>query len=91
MLSLRPVTSSTIEAVSHDGRNLWVLFKTQKLYRYSDVPRDLFEQLMSASSKGKFFGESIKNSFTFIESSEPFRVGPALSLRDLLPGPSFGF
>lgn len=91
MRSLRAVTSSTISAVSHDGNDLWVLFNSQKLYRYSAVPRDVFENFMSAPSKGKYFGEFIKNVYTFTESSEPFRVGPAFCLLDLLPGPSFGF
>ncbi len=91
MLVLRPVISSTIIAVGHDGYDLYVLFRSQKLYCYQAVPADLFDQLRLSSSKGSYLNSDIKPHFSFRVSQDPYRIQTQFSIRDLLPGPSFGF
>ena len=57
----KSVVSSNIKSVGHDGKDLEIEFSTGKVYRYSDVPVQLYESMMAAESKGKFFGSNIRN------------------------------
>lgn len=56
--------SSTINSIDHDGNKLIVEFKSGGTYHYSDVPTDIFEQMKSASSKGKFLHANIKGKYS---------------------------
>lgn len=51
------VESSMISAVGYDPshRLLEIEFTSGRVYQYSDVPKDVFDDLMSADSKGRFF------------------------------------
>lgn len=92
MLLLRPVErSQSICAVSHDGHDLFVLFHSKKLYQYGAVPKELFVEFMAAPSMGVFLHSKIKATFSCWEINEPYRIQSELSLRELLPGPSFCF
>lgn len=56
------VDSSNIEAIGYDDDNedLYVQFLSSGLYIYSAVPRVIFDELMSAPSKGSFLNREIK-------------------------------
>lgn len=51
----KPLKSSLIKSVSHDGRNLTVRFTNDRLYRFNEVPGKLVERLQKADSAGQFF------------------------------------
>lgn len=61
------VDSSVMHAVEHDPRtsNLTVHFHSGAVYRYEDVPADLYEALLAAESKGRFFAERIRGCFPY--------------------------
>ena len=56
-----PVHSSSIVSVGYDEatRSLEVEFVTGGVYRYFDVPDDLYYALMRAESKGAFVNANI--------------------------------
>jgi KTSC domain len=60
-----PVRSTSLAAVSYDSER-WVLtvaFRNGALYEYHGVPKAVYEALMRARSKGKFFLEYIRESY----------------------------
>ena len=40
-------------------------FQGGRVYQYFDVPESVFQEFLSASSKGKFFHANIKGSFRY--------------------------
>lgn len=61
------VDSSNLVAVGYDPRQqvLEVEFQTGSSYQYVGVPSELYQQLMTASSKGQYFHDYIMNKFDF--------------------------
>jgi len=61
------VDSSNIEAVGYDdgSQELHVQFISGGYYVYRDVPRQIFDDLMSAPSKGSFLNREIKGVYQF--------------------------
>jgi hypothetical protein len=59
------VISSALTNVRYDRRTgaLEVRFVTGRTYRYADVPMDLYERLLKAESKGRFFNSHIKDRY----------------------------
>jgi KTSC domain len=59
--------SSALTAVSFSPETnvLEVEFRNGLTYEYLGVPYPLYEQLLSASSKGAFLGRFIRNAFPF--------------------------
>lgn len=57
--------SSVIAAVGYDNANLTleIEFKNGTVYRYFNVPYVVVEQLMMASSHGRYFGSHIRGRF----------------------------
>ncbi len=62
-----PVKSSNLASIGYDarGRVLEVEFLHGGVYRYFDVPREIFAALMAAESKGRYFGANIRSRFRF--------------------------
>ena len=62
------VTSSTLLSVGYDAgsRTLEVEFRNGHLYRYDDVPRELYDGLRTARSKGRYFNERIRDDFAAV-------------------------
>ena len=64
---MKQVTSSTIDSVAHDGKQLTVQFKSGGVYDYPDIPKELHDRMMAAhdagESIGKFFHANIKGNF----------------------------
>lgn len=61
------VDSSNIEAIGYDDntQELHVQFLSGGYYIYHDVPRQIFDNLMSAPSKGSFLNREIKRVYQF--------------------------
>jgi len=57
-----PVTSSNIVSIGYDvdTRTLEVEFNSGAVYQYSNVPEDVYNELISASSIGAYFASGIK-------------------------------
>jgi hypothetical protein len=63
------VNSSNIITVGYDPKEqtLEVEFQSGKVYQYYQVPEDVYQELMSASSKGQFFHDNVMNQYDFAE------------------------
>lgn len=61
------VDSSNIEQIGYDSDNmeLHVLFKNAALYVYTDVPVQIFEELLVAPSKGSFLNREVKGVYNY--------------------------
>lgn len=60
---MNPVNSRDLKAVGYDVNHqlLKVEFKKGGVYQYQNVPQVIYQQLMSAPSKGTFFTATIRN------------------------------
>lgn len=69
MPDMIPVDSSNIESVGYDasGRELYVRFLAGRTYVYSDVPAELYEELLRAPSKGSFYNRAVRSIFPYRE------------------------
>lgn len=56
------VDSSNLEWIAYDEekKDLYIGFRTNSEYVFHDIPKDLFEGLLNAGSKGRFFHIKIK-------------------------------
>lgn len=61
------VSSTNLSRVRYDdSRNtLAVEFQGGRVYQFFDVPKQVFEGLLSAESHGKFFHEQIKGHYRY--------------------------
>ena len=59
------VISSEIEWIGyeHKDRMLQVEFIEGPVYRYQEVPHNIFEEFLQASSHGRYFESNVKNKF----------------------------
>jgi hypothetical protein len=59
------VESSTLTAIAYDHNNeaLQLQFRDGSIYSYSRVPADIYEALLIAPSKGKYFNSRIRGQF----------------------------
>lgn len=66
-MELIPLDSTMIGAVAYDDthRDLIVIFNTGQTYCYSDVPRDIYDGLLAADSKGTYMHSTILNHFPY--------------------------
>lgn len=63
----KPVDSSNISGVFYDEGNalLYVKFNNGAEYRYQDVPKDVYHELLSDPSPGAYLHDSIKGSYSY--------------------------
>lgn len=61
------VDSSNIEAIGHDddAQELHVQFLSGGSYIYHGVPREVFEEMMNAPSKGSYLNREVKGRFDY--------------------------
>lgn len=61
------IASSNIRSIGYDiaTQTLEVEFLNGRVYQYYGVPRNLFDQIMGASSKGQFLHQYIKNAYPY--------------------------
>lgn len=63
----RPVDSSTITAVGYDRGTavLEIEFASGDVYEYFLVPHSVYEGLLGAPSKGRYFGDQLRDRYQF--------------------------
>lgn len=54
------VESSNVKQIGYEDNTLFVLFKNNGLYKYFDVPSDVFQTVLNAESVGKALNSKIK-------------------------------
>ena len=61
------VASSIISSIGYDPQTstLEVEFLNSGIYQYYGVPENMYQQLMSAPSKGQFLNTYIKNQYPY--------------------------
>ncbi|MEC0543642.1 KTSC domain-containing protein [Bacillus inaquosorum] len=66
-MNLVPVNSSNLSAVGYDSQSkvLRIVFKNGT-YDHFDVPKGVYDSLMSAPSKGKYYHACIKNRYRYV-------------------------
>lgn len=60
---MKPVQSSNIQSLGHDGRGLFVRFNGGGLYQYPDVPVDVYQSAFEAPSVGSWFSGAIRGRY----------------------------
>ena len=66
--TLRPVESSSVEAVGYDPATakLYIRFRgSGRAYVYADVPPAVYKALMAADSIGRFVNTEIKGAYAY--------------------------
>ena len=61
------VQSSNAEAVGYDSnkKELFVRFKGGSTYRYSNVPKVIFDGLLQTESFGRYLNQKVKGKYNF--------------------------
>jgi len=61
------IKSSNIRSAGYDkeSQTLEVEFASGAVYRYKNVPQQIYNEFNTASSKGKYFAKNIKHRFKF--------------------------
>ena len=62
------VASSAISSVGYDERSsvLEVEFESGAVYDYFDVPPQVYQDLLKASSKGSFISQRVRDQYPFV-------------------------
>ena len=70
-MNVRSVESTTLVAIGYDaaGEILQLEFRSHAVYSYLGVPGSVFEELLSAPSKGRYFNGAIRGHFPHFLSS----------------------
>ena len=71
------VVSTTLVTVSYDddGERLQLEFCSRAVYEYSNVPAAVYQSLLDASSKGRYFNQAIRGHFPYRLISDS-RIAP---------------
>jgi hypothetical protein len=66
-------SSAAVETITYDewSRQLDIALTTGRLYRYFDVPPDIYAALMDSDSKGRFYNERIRDAYRCERLSRP--------------------
>lgn len=62
---MKPVISSNVESVGHNGKDLFVTFTNGATYKYLNVPETELNIIISAASIGKYINSDIKPFYQF--------------------------
>lgn len=64
-MNMNAVESATLAAIGYDGARgiLRLEFRSHAVYSYFGVPGAVYEGLLAASSKGKYFNGAIRGHF----------------------------
>lgn len=64
-MNIKSVESTTLIAVGYDDTReiLQLEFRSHEVYRYFGVPESVYEALMAAASKGRYFNGTIRGCF----------------------------
>lgn len=61
------VSSSNIHSIGYQNTTLEVEFNNGRIYQYYNVPENLYNGLMNASSHGSYLASKIINRFNYKE------------------------
>ncbi len=63
-----PVQSSNVSEISYDPdtQELLVRFVNGSLYKYLEVPENVYKSFLHAPSKGKFVNNRLKNRYLYL-------------------------
>jgi KTSC domain len=76
-----PLNSSAIRSAGHDENNmLEIEFSGGSIVQYLDVPVDVYRELITSSSAGRYFASNIRDKF-FTLGGEDRRPGPGKGAR----------
>jgi hypothetical protein len=66
-MALTPVMDPSIKALGYDEKTgvLYVEFTSMSTYAYSNVPKEVFEDLMRSGNKNKYLHDNVKKRYTF--------------------------
>lgn len=65
-MNMIPVSSSNLVSVGYDSSTATLIIAFHSgVYDYYNVPQNIFEGLLNASSKGKYHHAFIKNSYRY--------------------------
>lgn len=66
-MGMQQVNSSDLESVGYDSDTnmLVVEFKSGNTYSYEGVSQDMYNELISSDSIGKYFNQYIKGSYNY--------------------------
>ena len=67
IMKLQPVESSMIKAVGYDETTstLEVVFNSGKTYLYSEVPNNVYLELMESDSKGSYMRDCVIDCYAY--------------------------
>lgn len=70
--AMQKVSSSNLSAVGYneDSKELYVEFKNGNTYKYRDVPKQTYADLLSAESIGSKFNKSVRTVYSCIQVKE---------------------
>ena len=66
-MNRQPVVSSNVAEVGYDEKIqvLEVMFTNGSVYQYFDVPQQIYQGLIAASSVGTYLNENIKGNYRY--------------------------
>ena len=66
-MNFTPLESSMVLGIRYDEglKHLDVIFRTGEKYRYKNVPRSVFDELMSAESHGQYMHKKVLGRYDF--------------------------
>ena len=67
-MNVQPVSSTNVSGIGYDAASmtLEVHFNNGSAYQYFDVPQSVFEEFMSAPSKGQYINQFIRNFYRYM-------------------------
>ena len=65
----QPVESSMLRSAGYDPERsiLELEFNNGRIYRYFGVPPEIFDELMTAESKGRYFLDQVDDLFPYLQ------------------------
>jgi hypothetical protein len=66
-LEWHPVDSTVFACAAYrrDARQLYLRFHDGGIYRYFDCPAEVYEELIAAESKGRYFSACVRDRFRY--------------------------
>ncbi len=62
------IESSNLASIGYDEKNekLEIQFHSGGIYQYDDVAKEIYDELMNAESKGRYFMSEIRGAYSYI-------------------------
>ena len=64
-MTMTAVISSNLAAVGYENNTLYIRFHSGSVYEYANVPTNVYQGFMNASSKGTYHHHFIKNMYPY--------------------------